>query len=325
MIVDIVNGFLGSGKTTFIQNYIKEMGNLERVVVIVNDYGEICIDGALMSLYDLDVVELPNGCICCTLSQDLTSQLIDIATKIMPDRVIIEPTGVATIQGLLSTVGSLRLEKYIEKINVILMLDAVDFPNMYSSNRHFIEDQIEKADIVLINKCDLINEDKAREIRQTVAAINDNAKVFMTSFGKVSPISHSPFHSLFENGEGNTRGPLRQNLFFHDHKHEHHFESLQNRSMEYDGIFDLEKLKLIFKKMVNCGHDRVVRAKGVFQCTDGLYRIDYVPAGGITVSRLPDNFSKHGKSRVLFIGKDLEQWLDLKEISDCLVASGKEV
>jgi G3E family GTPase len=172
MIVDIVFGFLGSGKTTFIIKALEKWGADEKIVVLVNEFGDVGIDGDLLTGQGGDVVELPSGCICCTLQADFRSQMLEISRTIKPARVIIEPTGVATIAQIRSIVEAQLFEKAIETINNILIADATGFMNLYKANRHFVASQVENAQLALLNKCDRVDKRKAMVIQGAISAIN---------------------------------------------------------------------------------------------------------------------------------------------------------
>lgn len=312
MLVDIVNGFLGSGKTTFIQNLVKKLVPLERIVILVNDFGEVCIDGALLAQDDLDVVELASGCICCSLAADLGRQLFDIATRVRPDRVIVEPTGVATIQGLLSVIGSLRLEKYIEAVKVILLIDAAEFKDFHAGYRTFVESQISLADIVIINKCDLVSAAEAREIRKTISTVNQRATIVETTFGQVAleEMGAPPAPGDLPGGGGDIR------LRHHHHHHEKRLPTYQSFSREYEGVFDLKSLQNYFQSLNSLLQGKVVRAKGIFQCPEGWQRIDFVPATGTKTTPVTYN---SGNSRVLIIGLDLNHLTLAGDLEKCRV------
>lgn len=115
MRVDVVNGFLGSGKTTLIKNILLECPGREKIAVLVNEFGETGIDGELLGDSGAEVVELANGCICCTLKADMKSQIAYIAGRYKPQRLIIEPTGIATIGNVLGVLKSLSLAEHIRR------------------------------------------------------------------------------------------------------------------------------------------------------------------------------------------------------------------
>lgn len=298
MLVDIVNGFLGSGKTTFIQSIVKQLVPLEKVVVLVNEFGEIGIDGIVLAENELDVVEMTSGCICCTLAADLGRQLLNIAARLKPDRVIIEPTGVASIKGLLSVVGSLRLEKYVEAVKVITLLDASDLQSYDQGYPAFLESQAAGADLVLINKTDLVSPSTVRGIRSWTAAVNPGAKVLETAFGEVR-LEHMDAPPVPSDLTGGGDQKLH-----HQHHEDHCVEKgtpdYQSFSGEYRGVFDIARLKAFFRSLNNLTRGEVIRAKGIFYCAGGFKRIDYVPAGGVTVKAMGGNFES---SRVLIIGR----------------------
>jgi G3E family GTPase len=156
MVVDIVYGFLGSGKTTFITRVLGEWGERERIVVLVNEFGDVGIDGSLLRDRGGNVVEMPSGCICCTLQGDFRKQMLEIIESIKPQRLIIEPTGVATIGQIRSIVEAQMFENVIREVNHVLIADATGFMGLYKANPHFIESQVENARIVLLNKCDKV-------------------------------------------------------------------------------------------------------------------------------------------------------------------------
>ena len=185
MIVDIVYGFLGSGKTTFITRVLEEWGGEEKIVVLVNEFGDVGVDGTLLKDRGGNVVEMPSGCICCTLQSDFRTQLLDIMQSIQPQRVIIEPTGVATIAQIRSIIEAQLFEKAISRIHYVLISDATGFMGLYKANPHFVESQVKNARIVLLNKCDRVDKRRAMLTRDAISAINPDATVITTEFGAV--------------------------------------------------------------------------------------------------------------------------------------------
>lgn len=177
MIVDIVFGFLGVGKTTFITRVLTDWNYREKTVVLVNEFGDVGIDGDLLAKQGGNVVEMPSGCICCTLQADFRSQLLEIMKTIHPQRIIIEPTGVATISQVRSIIEAQLFEKEIRQINDILIADAVGFMELYKANRHFVESQVENAHVAILNKCDRVDSKKAMVTRSAISAIDRKSVV----------------------------------------------------------------------------------------------------------------------------------------------------
>lgn len=124
MIVNVITGFLGSGKTTFIQNAIAEMGLSEKIAILVNDFGDIGVDGIILNSQSENVVELPHGCICCTLRMELITALEDIIKRFSPERIIIEPSGIASPKQILDILIS---RKMMSHYSITCIVDASCF------------------------------------------------------------------------------------------------------------------------------------------------------------------------------------------------------
>ena len=134
MRVAVVNGFLGSGKTTFILNILKELGPRMRIAVLVNELGAVGIDGSLIKSQTAEVIELTSGCICCSLSPELKKQVIEIKGRYDPQILLIEPTGAASVTGVLQVLQAPGIEEYIESFGMLLIIDAERFFDLYRKN-----------------------------------------------------------------------------------------------------------------------------------------------------------------------------------------------
>ncbi len=282
MIVDIVFGFLGSGKTTFIIRALEKWGSEEKIVILVNEFGDVGIDGDLLSGQGSDVVEMPSGCICCTLQADFRSQMLEICRTIKPERVIIEPTGVATIAQIRSIVEAQLFEGTIDKINNILIADATGFMSLYKANRHFVESQVEHAHLALLNKCDKVDKKKVTVIQSAISAINPEISVFMTEFGAVDwaeyqlALSTAPRSKEYvrEKNSLYSQPVVESFITKTDHAEHHHFQEekdalgYESFGCVYEGAsFDQNSLENFFRELIatNSTMGEIVRAKGIFQ------------------------------------------------------------
>jgi G3E family GTPase len=319
MIVDIVFGFLGAGKTTFITRVLEEWGSKEKTVVLVNEFGEVGIDGELLAGQGGNVVEMPSGCICCTLQADFRSQLLDICRTIRPERVVVEPTGVATIAQVRSIIEAQLFEDTIREINDILIADATGFMGLYKANRHFVESQVENADVVLLNKCDKVDKTKAMVIRSAISAINPEITVLTAEFGAVdwadyhlalssAPRSHririeddnDRVHDAVENSTAEADNQILPH--FHEEEDALGYESYGR--VLGDLSFDRNALEAFFGELneSNSGIGEIVRAKGIFRLGDR----------GILMELASGEFSfqpmgKVKESKVSIIGKALNR------------------
>ncbi len=180
MHVLLFTGFLGSGKTTYIILLAKALvKSKHRVAVIVNEIGEIGIDDQLMRQLDLNVWELLNGCICCTLAGDLVTTLHKLDRDYQPDLVIVEPSGAADP---LNVLGALPYYhgRPLKSLRTVSILDALRLPVLIEVLNPLITSQIQHADLILINKCDLASEDEIAFAKKTTQEINPTARAFCT-------------------------------------------------------------------------------------------------------------------------------------------------
>lgn len=155
MDIMIVSGFLGSGKTAtilaIIDQVIERTG--KKVVVLKNDFGKIGIDARVMKLGGLTVQDMHSGCICCTLEEDFTETLTEVAESICPDLIIVEPTGVADPANILAALKAFE-DVPVESIRTIVVVDAVRFAQVLRAFPHPVKRQIGVADMVLVSKID---------------------------------------------------------------------------------------------------------------------------------------------------------------------------
>lgn len=329
MVVDIVFGFLGAGKTTFITRVLQQWGEQEKIVVLVNEFGEVGIDGELLASRGGDVLEMPSGCICCTLQADFKVQILDIIQSIHPERIIIEPTGVATISQVRSIVELQIFENTFSRINDILIADATGFMGLYKANRHFVESQVENAGIILLNKCDLVDKKMAMVTRSAISAINPDISVLMTEFGAVDWAEYQMALSAaphIDTGKAEQEQKLTivgavhpHNLVGGGHPHFHeHEDALGYESFGciYEaGSFNKEKLEQFFREANNSksGMGEIVRAKGIFGIGEKWILLE-LASGELSLQ--PAKKSK--QSKVSIIGRELDRKMIKSSLDQCL-------
>lgn len=169
MDIIIIAGFLGSGKTTFILNTVGQITERtgKRVAMIVNDFGNIGIDGKVMEKYGLKVQELPRGCICCTLGPSFLDTVRTIHDKFDPDLVVVEPSGIADPDNILATMEHYQ-GRPLGKISTVILLDAVRFPLLVQAMRIPMSKQLRSADMVLLTKIDEVDGDRIKDMEAFV-------------------------------------------------------------------------------------------------------------------------------------------------------------
>ena len=337
MIVDVAFGFLGSGKTTFIAKILQEWKTDEKIVILVNEFGDVGIDGELLSSQGGNVVEMPSGCICCTLQSDFKNQLFEIYTTYHPDRIIIEPSGVATISTIDWILKAQNLEPVIDTINKILIVDATGFKSLYKANRHFIESQIEGAHLVVLNKCDRVNKRIAMLTQSAISSINPDVMILPTEYAAVDWQEYQQALSTSSLGSISTTpkaymehvpGDESLSSGTHDMQkdftpHIPHFQETED-ALGYESfgsiyksyIFDFQKLEAFFHELNTTGSKfgEIVRAKGVF-CIGEKWIVLEQASGDISTQPI----RSFEQSKVTVIGKNLNR----PAISDALNLCGK--
>ena len=183
--VDIVVGFLGAGKTTTLRRMLAEANPAEKTVVLVNDFGELGIDGSLLSGQGADVVELPNGCICCSLRKDLSAQLREVVAKMAPDRVLIEPSGVADVASLLQVLAAPEIASLLKVTRLHTVIDAGAFLRDYADMPDYFDVQAKLSPVFILNKIDLVSEASLAAVRETLVALNPTARILPARYGVV--------------------------------------------------------------------------------------------------------------------------------------------
>ena len=177
--IDIVSGFLGAGKTTFIKRVLEIVKN-EKTVLIENEFGEVGIDGGFLEDSGIEIKEMNSGCICCSLVGDFTSSLKEILEKYEPQRVIIEPSGVGKLSDVMKAVELVESNLKIEPGKSVTVVDASKC-KMYAKNfGEFFNNQIQYADIIVLSRTDIADEKKQAKAVEIVREINPTAKIITT-------------------------------------------------------------------------------------------------------------------------------------------------
>lgn len=184
MKILVIGGFLGSGKTTTIIRLGREFSEAgQKVAVIVNEIGEVGIDGDIISKYGLDMTELTSGCICCSLKVNMKTTLTLLEKDYKPDIILIEPTGIAFPQVIKNDISLMDL-KDTSIQPLVTLIDGSRFKQLMKEVKNFAMRQIIDAEILGINKIDLIDEIRIPIIKASVQQLNPNAEVILLSASK---------------------------------------------------------------------------------------------------------------------------------------------
>ncbi|MEI6044194.1 MAG: putative photosynthetic complex assembly protein PuhE [Chloroflexota bacterium] len=306
--VQIICGYLGSGKTTLIRHLLPQLQG--RVAVIVNDFGAVGVDAELIRADGAAgaVIELPGGCICCTMQKNLVGQVIQLLESYQPERIIIEPSGVSGIEEIVRTIAHPRLVKRLGTLEVVAVVEA---PRLLTPNelKSFTHTQLRAASAVVINKIDLVLPSQVPSLVRLVESINPLARCLTARGGEVSA---SDLLGLQVEAEDELD---------EDHTHSLHDEGgLISFGSEYTGHFTVSALKLVFERLATGYFGPVVRAKGLFLTPLEWQNWD-LAAGRITCRPLSVSPSQPLSSRFMVVASDLATEELNKQLEKCIIAS----
>ena len=183
----VLTGFLGSGKTTTLSHWLEHTSvPLKRTAVIINDFGSVNVDAALLARRQLELRSITGGCVCCQSFEDLVQQVRALADNPDFDLVWIETSGLADPEEVLDHLSSPELHDRTVIRRMILVIDGSDFPCSWRG-RAVQEEQIRYADLILLNKTDRIDEKARQRVEIVLRQINPSAKIVTTSKGEVDP------------------------------------------------------------------------------------------------------------------------------------------
>lgn len=216
--IDIISGFLGAGKTTFIKRLLKEAISGEKVVLIENEFGEIGIDGGFLKDAGIEIREMNSGCICCSLVGDFGKSLAEVLTKYNPDRVIIEPSGVGKLSDVMKAVRDVASEIEVELNSAVTVADASKV-RMYMKNfGEFFNNQIENAGTIVLSRTDITDPKKVQTAVEMIRQHNQDAAIVTTP---VSQLAGTQLLEIIEKKD-NMMEELMKEAREHAHEHRHH-------------------------------------------------------------------------------------------------------
>ena len=218
--IDIISGFLGAGKTTLIKRLLSTKLKDEKVVLIENEYGEIGIDAGFLKDSKIDITELNQGCICCSLQGDFEKALNELVSKYNPDRIIIEPSGVGKLSDIVKAVTDTNIKD--AKLNALVCMCDVTKAKMYLRNfGEFYIDQINHAKTVILSRTDIASEKKVNEALDIIRQNNDHALIVTTP---VSELSDSKLIEAYEASDDEFEKKLLEEVKNKVSHHHHHHD-----------------------------------------------------------------------------------------------------
>jgi G3E family GTPase len=305
----LVCGFLGSGKTTLLKNIISWKTDLSKLAVLVNEFGDVGVDGKLLSDSGGNVVELASGCICCSIQGDLKKALIDIHERFHPEWILVEATGLADPEGILPVFSIPELRERTRVFKLITVLDVEYWQNRDIFGPLF-ENQLRRADLILLNKIDLIN---ASEITPTIESISNifpNAQVIPTVFCRLDP------DTIFLRPSDSHQTSKLTFPTFPEHHHSTHMEDAYSfKGYKSYAFEDKAPLRYAcFMSFIKSLPINIFRIKGWIKTDENSYFLNLAGGKGTM-----EPCGEIVQNKLIFIGWDMDITSLQLEISKCII------
>ena len=228
--IDIISGFLGAGKTTFIKKMIDEVFKGEKLVLIENEFGEVGIDGGFLKDSGIEISELNSGCICCSLVGDFGKNLHEVIEKFHPDRILIEPSGVGKLSDVMKSVIDVEKEEDVKLNGLITVVNALKASKQMKAFGEFFNNQIEYATTVVLSRSQNATPEQLELCVKQIQALNDKAAIITTPWDamkgeqilKVVEGQDSLERKLMAEQHAKEEAEEHEHEHHHDHDHEDH-------------------------------------------------------------------------------------------------------
>ncbi|WP_066376726.1 MULTISPECIES: GTP-binding protein [unclassified Anabaena] len=351
MPVTIITGFLGSGKTTLLNHILSNQQGL-KTAVLVNEFGEIGIDNELIVSTDENMVELSNGCICCTINNDL----VDAVYKVLEreeklDYLVVETTGLADPLPVALTFLGTELRDLTRLDSIITVVDAANYSlDLFNSQAAY--SQIAYGDVIILNKADLVDEAQLDDLERKINEVKEGARILRTTRSQVSlPLilsvglfesdkyfdtvdehdhshhdhdhhDHDHDHSTCghdHHDHDHDHSTCGHDHHDHDHHHHHHSDHLENDgftsiSFQSDKPFSIRKFQYFLDNQLPTN---IFRAKGIMWFDESPKRhIFHLCGKRFTLD--DDEWKGEPKNQIVLIGQNLDRETLLSQLENCL-------
>ncbi len=306
--VHIITGFLGAGKTTFLNHFIKEQLP-ERIFVIENECGFTNVDGALIMDGVEEVVELTAGCLCCSLADGLLDILEEAHKRSdQYDRLVIETTGIADPSSIIQVfLEHPAVENAFELEQVICLVDAANVEEWLEEAEEALR-QVSVADVLLVNKIDTVTEDQLNSVMATLEGVNPQAKAIAGKHGIF------PIEEILQMGTIKPQSvePITKAHEHHHHEHGHgenNSHKITTFTLDFPHPLDLNELQLDLNRIVQLYRPQVYRVKGFIAIPNYPNRVILQSARSafVVTDGTPWEDAENRAGRLVFIGRGLKK------------------
>jgi G3E family GTPase len=313
--VTVVTGFLGSGKTTLINRILAEQHG-RKIAVIVNEFGEVSIDGQLIVQNDQEeLVEFNNGCLCCTVRGDLIDTLDRLQQRSELDAILIETTGLADPAPVASTffmedklTSKTRLDSFIA------LADAVNIEQNLAQSEE-AQEQIAFADIILLNKVDLVSKERLQEVEHIIRRSNPFAKIYHTSNSNID------LEKVIGVGAFELEAKLEVDPTFLDDLEHEHDQSVGSFVLREERPIDMNRFMIWLNEKLAEQDEDMYRTKGIFNAQGFNERVIFQSVRMLT-TMVPERLWKPGEDKIteyVMIGKNLDRDEFAEGFANCVV------
>ena len=231
--VDIISGFLGAGKTTLIRELLADGLNNEQIVLIENEFGEIGIDSGFLKDAGVEIREMNQGCICCSLVGDFGTALGEVAEKYHPDRIVIEPSGVGKLSDVIRAVEGVKEQAQVEVNSTTTVVDVLKCKMYLKNFGEFFKNQVESAGTIILSRTDTekATPEKIEQALEILRPLNPDATIITT------PVSVLGGAKVLETMEG-VKIDISKLPEEHHHHHHHHDEEHEHHHHHDDEVHE---------------------------------------------------------------------------------------
>ena len=228
--IDIVSGFLGAGKTTFIKKMIKEVFTGQKIVLIENEFGEVGIDGGFLKDSGIEITEMNSGCICCSLVGDFGKNLNEVIEKFHPDRILIEPSGVGKLSDVMKSVMDVEKTHDVALNGLITVVNATKASKQMKAFGEFFNNQIAYATTIILSRTQNATPQQLELCVRQMQQLNAKAAIITTPWDQISGeamlkvIEGQDSLEMKLMAEEHAKHEHHDHEHEHDHGHEHHHD-----------------------------------------------------------------------------------------------------
>ncbi|UCH19814.1 MAG: GTP-binding protein [Deltaproteobacteria bacterium] len=322
----LIAGFLGSGKTTLLKRILSWDTDLSDTVVLVNEFGKVGIDGALLKNAGTDIFELTSGCICCTIRTELADTLKRIYARFSPKRILLEATGVAQPNAVVKVLEDDELKKQFEIEKIVTVLDIRYWINRENFGQFYMK-QVQQANLILLNKVDTAEKNVVTESLSQLHEAIPGCHVVPTIFCKIDSETIWTDKHKKHAGEGILDVYHSNHYSEAEHEDEHHGEDREDHEEQTEGqggfvAFDFSTntplAEPALKRFLDSVPRQLFRIKGPVQFPDHTALLNFV-AGEINW----DKWEGVHETRLAFVGWDLKAEEIILELKKCLIREEK--